>query len=345
MSYSTTRPRILIYGTGQYGSLMTRLAVEKNVPIVGAVNRAGSKIGQDLGQVAGLGYDLGIIVQDCETADYAAMQADIAVETTSDYLVDTFPGYERLLRAGINVITLACESTYVEGADPALAKQIDSLAKANNVTFTGSSLWEMSRVWSGIIATAPCTEIQSLHHKSVTNVITGGAHQIDYCNVGVSPEEFDRRMRAGRCISGKFYALNVQHVLRHIGYNVTSIEEYSEPVMIDSPIDCPPLGRVIMPGECFGTRIVSTIKTAEDVTATMHVELRLLEEGEKEYTSWDVAGMPGCTITVDRRDSLYASPATLFNRIPDVVAAEPGLKLFTELGLLRHTALMSNSGA
>jgi 2,4-diaminopentanoate dehydrogenase len=345
MSAEASKPRIMIYGVGQYGGLVAKLALKKGFPIVGAVNRAGKKVGQDLGRVIGLERDLGVVIEDCTAANYAAMRADIGIETTSDYLVDTFPGYERLLSAGINVLTLACESTYVEGANPELAARIDALAKANKVTFTASSLWEMSRVWSGIIATSPCTDIFSLRHTSATNVITGGPHQIDYCNVGVSPEEFARRMSIGRCISGKFYALNVQHVLRHIGYHVTGVEEYSEPVLFDKPIDCPPLGRVIQPGECFGTRIVSTIKTREDMTATMHVELRLFYEGEIEYTRWDVDGLPGCTITVDRRDSLYASPATLFNRIPDVVAAEPGLKLFTELGLLRHTALMPNIGA
>lgn len=63
------------------------------------------------------------------------MQADIAMETTSDYLVDTFPGYERLLRAGTNVITLACESTYAAAANPEVGSLLDALAKANNVTF------------------------------------------------------------------------------------------------------------------------------------------------------------------------------------------------------------------
>lgn len=342
MSKPESQPRIVIYGVGTNGSIVAKIALKKGFPIVGAVNRPGSKVGQDLGRVIGLDRDLGIVVENCETADYAAMKADIAVETTSDRLVDTFAGYERMLSAGINVISLACEATYAEAANPEIAAQIDALAKANNVTFTGSSLWEMSRVWAGIIATAPCTDIDGLHHKSVTDVGAGGAHMTDYCNVGTSQEEFVRRMEAGRCISGKFYALNVMHVLRAIGYHVTTVEERSEPVLFDTPVECRSLGRTIPPGECAGTRIVSTIHTEEGMTATLHTELRLLRDGDKEYTQWVVDGQPSCTITVDRRDSVYASPASLFNRIPDVIAAEPGIKLFTELGLLRHTALIPN---
>jgi len=64
-------PRVMIYGVGYYASEAVRILVERGWPIVGAVNRAGPKIGQDLGRLAGLEHDLGIIVQDCETADYA----------------------------------------------------------------------------------------------------------------------------------------------------------------------------------------------------------------------------------------------------------------------------------
>ena len=58
-----TPPRIAIYGVGQYGSLITRMATAKGWPVVAAFNRAGPKVGQDLGRVAGLGRDLGVIIQ------------------------------------------------------------------------------------------------------------------------------------------------------------------------------------------------------------------------------------------------------------------------------------------
>jgi hypothetical protein len=46
---NTRKPRIAIYGVGQYGSLAARFAVQKGWPIVAAFNRAGSKVGQDWG--------------------------------------------------------------------------------------------------------------------------------------------------------------------------------------------------------------------------------------------------------------------------------------------------------
>ena len=40
---------------------------------------------------------------------------------------------------------------------------------------------------------------------------------------------------------------------------------------------------------------------------------------------WKVLGKPRMEITVKREDSGVASASSLFNRIPDVLAAEPGI--------------------
>ncbi|MGV6806389.1 MAG: hypothetical protein ACWA5K_00610 [bacterium] len=337
------KPKILIHGVGQYGKLITQIAVRKGFSVVAAVNRAGSKVGQDLGRVAGLDRDLGVIVEDIETADYAAMQADIAIDVTLDKLEPMYPAYERLLSAGINVISLASEATYAAASNPELAAKIDAVAKANGVTFTGSSIWEMSRVWLGILAASPCTDITSMEHRSVTDAGPHPDYVCDYCNVGITQEEFAERMRQGKSIGG-YYPLNVMHVLKHLGYEVTDVNERNEPVLFDVPVFCPSYDRMVEPGECAGTRIIAEIQTREGLIATMISEHRLLLDGEKEFTQWTVDGMPGCTITLDRRDSVYATASTLFNRAPDVVAAEPGIKLFSELGPLKHTALIPNIG-
>ena len=48
------RPRIAIYGMGQFGKMIARFAVQKGWSIVAAFNRAGPKVGEDIGRIAGL---------------------------------------------------------------------------------------------------------------------------------------------------------------------------------------------------------------------------------------------------------------------------------------------------
>lgn len=223
--------------------------------------------------------------------------------------------------------------------NPELAGRIDALAKRNGVTFTGTSVWDMTRVWAGILVASPCTEIRGLRMTSVTNVGFAGLHALKYVGVGQTQEEFAAHMKAGLGPLGGFCSLPAQQVLQYLGYHVSGVDEYNEPVLFDEPSDCPPLERVLEPGICVGSRIVSKVTTEEGVTADTHVELRLTREGEREHTEWAVEGRPPCTISIDRRDSVHHTAAALFNRIPDVIAAPPGIQLVSQLGVMKPTAL------
>ena len=141
------KPRIVIYGTGRYGCDCVRMAQAKGWPVVAAFNRAGSKVGQDIGRLAGLDKDLGVIVENADIADYQSIEADIAIVTTSDRLSHNIEGYERLLTAGLNVLSHGTESYFPSAADPILAAKIQRWAEDANVTFTASGIWDMSRIW------------------------------------------------------------------------------------------------------------------------------------------------------------------------------------------------------
>ncbi len=335
---SQGRPPLVIYGVGQYGKRLARIAAGKGWPIAGAVNRAGEKVGQDLGRVAGLDTDLGVLIEDCETADYAAMGGKVGAVTLTDYLDVNFPAYERLMNAGMNVICLGTQSSFPQAANPKLAAEIEALAQSNNVSFAATSVWDMTRIWSGILVAAPCTEITGLRLTSVTNVGFAGLHALRYVGVGQTQEEFAAHMKDGLGPLGGNYSLVVQQVLLHLGYHVKDVAEYNEPVLFEEPIECPPLERTLQPGTCVGTRIVSQITTEEGLTADMHVELRLTREGEREHTGRAVTGRPPCTIRIDRRDSVHHSAAAIFNRIPDVVTAPAGIQLVSQLGVMRPSA-------
>lgn len=338
----STKPRILIYGVGQYGKTVAKIALKKGWPIVGAVNRAGDKIGQDLGRILALDTEIGITIEDCEIADYLGMKADVGIVAISDYLKDTFPAYKHLLNAGINVICHGAQASFPQGVNPEISEEIDVLAKKNKVTLTGTSLWDMTRVGAGLLVTGPCTDINALSHKSITDVSQGGLHAMDFCGVGLTENEFAKRMNGEESPLSGFHTGNVLHVLYQLGYKVSQIKERNEAIFFKESIYCKALDRTLDPSTTVGTQIVSEIHTEEGIIATLHTELRLLLPNEKEYVEWSVDGMPNCSIRVDRRNSVYHSASTLFNRIPDVVSAMPGLRLCSDLGPMQHTALIPN---
>ncbi|MGD9920693.1 MAG: hypothetical protein AB7V13_04485, partial [Pseudorhodoplanes sp.] len=55
--------RAVVYGVGKVGLVATSQMVEKGIQIVAAFNRPGNKIGKDIGEIAGLGRKLGVLVE------------------------------------------------------------------------------------------------------------------------------------------------------------------------------------------------------------------------------------------------------------------------------------------
>jgi 4-hydroxy-tetrahydrodipicolinate reductase len=340
MGKSPLKPRLVLYGTGQFGQRIARLAVEKNWPIVAAYNRAGPKVGQDLGRLAGLGRDLGVIVQDCETASYD-VEADIALVTATNSLRQNMPAYKRLIGAGLNILCLAGQAYYPYGNEPELAAEIDAMAKKANVTFTGSGIWDTSRIWSGILVAGACTEIKSLAHRSITDISRQivSQEQARELAVGIPAKEFYEKGYGDALIS-LLYKTIPEHVLAAIGYTDIKSTVRLEPVVFDEPVSLALFDKPIPPGDCVGTRIVCESVAREGVKATAEIELRLFKPGEVEHMVWTVDGMPKTQIRTERNDSAHASAASLFNRIPDVIAAQPGIVLVSQMGPLKHTALV-----
>lgn len=339
MNDLTRKPRLVIYGTGQFGLHIVRFAAQKGWPIVAAFNRAGAKVGQDLGRLAGLGRDLGVIVQDCDTASYDNLDADIGVVVTTSRLSLNLPAYRRLMNAGLNVICHGAESYYPYGNDPASAAEIDALAKRNNVTFTGGGIWDMSRIWAGILVAGPCTEIRALYHSSITDVLRQAAtrEQALQVGLGLSVAAFMEKGLHKTPIAS--YKTIPEHVLAALGYTVTQNRSSVEPVVFDTTIDCALMGGVIPAGDCVGIRINTEVETEQGVTAKSVIEIRLFKEGEVEHMFWSVDGKPASRIRTERDDTAHATASCLFNRIPDVIAAPPGIVLVSQLGPMKHTAL------
>jgi len=339
--HNPIKPRLAIYGVGQFGRHIAKIAAQKGWPIVAAYNRAGEKVGKDLGRLAGLDRDMGVIVQDCDTANYDTLQADVALITATNSLEENFPAYKRFLNAGVNVLCLGGQSYFPYGNNPALAAEIDSMAKRNNVTFTGSGIWDMSRIWAGILVTGPCTEIKSLFHRSITDVsrqILTKAQAYELA-VGISEKDFWDKGYANNLIA-LLYKTIPEHVLTATGYTIAETDVRLEPVTFDIPTTLPFFEEPIPPGHCVGTRIVCSTTTHQGVTARAEIELRLFKPGEVEHMFWQVEGRPSINVRTERSDSAHFSAASLFNRIPDVIAAPPGIVVVSQMGPMKHTALI-----
>lgn len=330
-------PRIVIYGVGQYGAMIARLAADRGWPIVAAFNRAGPKVGQDLGRAAGLGRDLGVVVQDCETGDYRGLDADVGVVTHRDLLSANMDAYRRLMNAGLNIACHGVQSYLPQSNDPAAAAEIEALAQGNGVTFTGCGIWDMSRIWSGILTAGPCTDLKSIHISSLTDP-QGQANSLQqikqYC-ISDTVETFYAKGidRNAAALAKKTIP---EMVLRALGYTIIESTATIEPIVYDTPVATRyvPEG-YFEAGLCMGVRFHCRTTTQEGVVGTGLIEQRMFLPGDVEHMYWEVEGVPRTRTRVERLDSADATAGNLFNRIPDVIAARPGIVPVYEMGPLK----------
>lgn len=343
-SIKSENPRLVLYGIGQYGQMMVRFAEKKGWKIVAAYNRAGSKVGQDIGQLAGLDKDYGITVQDCDAADYSSIDADIGIVTMYDNLNDNFPAYERLINAGLNVICHGSGSYFPQMSDPETADKIDKLAKKNNVTFMGGGVWDMSRVWSVMLAAGVCDEVKSLHNTSVTNLESFGEAITLGAGVGMTPEEFEEKVNdpSKNQYGNVFYKMIPTLALTALGFTVKNCSYRQEPVILDRPFYCKLLDRELREGSCAGLSAIVEATSEEGVSATARADSRVLfREGETEHILWEIEGnMISPKIRIERDNGHYMQGLSIFNRVIDVIAAPPGLQLISDMpGPMKHLTI------
>src|SRR5437762_1059035 len=82
------RIKAVVYGVGSMGSVATRMMLEKGVDIVGALARSPEKVGHDLGEVAGLGFETGVTVED--DPDRVLSSPEVAKDQRVDTSVEDF---------------------------------------------------------------------------------------------------------------------------------------------------------------------------------------------------------------------------------------------------------------
>lgn len=341
---SSSKPRVIILGCGNVGQRQVQFCARKGWPIVAAYNRAGDKVGQDLGRLSGLGKDIGVLVEDFEKIELSPGMADIAVIATtgSDFLKAIFPACERFLRAGINVVCHGSQAHNPLHDDPETAKQIDSLARENNVTFAGATIWDNTRVWSGILAASNSVEIESIVHRATGEPGRQNPLYEAGIGIGLTPEEFSARYAdTPNPLQTHLHGPPVM-VLQNLGCRISSIEKQSAPIVLQSSMYSPHTDKEYPAGVVGGVQINVRVETEEGITALAEVEYRLFEEGETELMTWKVNGLPRMEISITRDDAANLSAASLFNRIPDVISAPAGIAEFfkNEPGLMRSTALV-----
>jgi 4-hydroxy-tetrahydrodipicolinate reductase len=300
-------------------------------------------VGHDLGEVAGLGYELGVAVNEDPEAVMSQAAADVAIVAVSSYLETMFDHFRMCIEHGANVVTIEEESFFPWCTAPALARRLDALAKRHGVTIMGSGAQDL--YWM----TLPCAlmgaaqRVDSVHGRTTWNVDDYGPEVAQHVQAGSTLEEFESHVEREGWPS--FVVRNtVDALVADAGLTAAQVQTSVQPVVASAATRSRTLRREIVPGRLLGVTDTATIITREGPSFTFEQTGCVYGPGQSDMNEWVVRGDPAeLKLRNDDVPTRVATCTQVINRIPDVINAPPGFATVAQLPRLRYRHLPLDS--
>ncbi|RME10974.1 MAG: hypothetical protein D6816_02690 [Bacteroidetes bacterium] len=318
-----------LFGVGNMGKLTAAYMLEKGVNIVSAFNRT-SHVGEDLGIASGLGH-LNVTIESIDGATLD-QDLDVAVITAVSDMKALFPLAERCLLKGINVITISEEAFFPAPSEPELTDRLDCAAKANNATLVSTGVQDI--FWLSIPAnlTGACHVANSIVGTSKVNLDVYGPAVVSQFPIGLTPDQFNSAARNDDAPQPlPIFGIALEALVAKLGFTVIKRTLRYEPLFDSVAIRSDSLDRLIDPGLTTGLSEISEITTKEGIDCRVEFIQKIFGAGESEEISWRVGGIPDLQVKFDNFMGAEITCATLVNRIPDVINAEPGFSTVSDL--------------
>ena len=335
------------YGVGKMSIYTMRYMLEKGVEIVGAIDVNPQVIGKDIGEILGR-EKLGVVVTDVKDARIMLenTKPDVCMVTTRSLFSEVEEAFMLCAELGINAISTCEEAFYPENSNPVLTKKIDELAKKNNCTITGTGYQDI--YWGQLISSiaGSTQKITKIKGSSSYNVEDYGIALAEAHGSGLTLEEFDKQVASVDRISDEerqkminngdylpSYMWNVNGWLcSKLGLTVVSQTQKCVPQTYKEDIYSSTLDMTVKAGDATGMSAVVTTETKEGITIESECVGKVYGPDEFDKNVWTVEGEPTTTITVERPATVELTCATVVNRIPDVINAEPGYVTTDRIG-------------
>ena len=313
--------------------------LEKGAEIVGAVDVNPAVIGKDIGEIMGT-EKMGVVVTAADKAEEMMRDTkpDIAIVETMSLLNDLREPLLLCAKLGVNAITTCEEAFFPWNSNPTLTEEIDTLAKKNNCTITGSGYQDI--YWGQLISSiaGSTQKITKIKGSSSYNVEDYGIALAKAHGAGLTLDAFDKEVASVDRISdeerqtlinkGEYlpsYMWNVNGWLcSKLGLHVTSQTQKTVPQTYKEDIYSETLGVTVKAGDATGMSAVVTTQTEEGVTIESECIGKVYSKEDYDKNEWTVEGEPETTLVIARPSTVELTCASIVNRIPDVLNSKPG---------------------
>lgn len=323
--------RVIQYGLGAMGLGMVSMMLEKeDLEVVAAISASGRNVGLDLGEVLGLDRKVGLTISGQAEEVFKSVEADVVMHATCSTLDVVLEQVAPALKTGKNVITIAEEAVYPVQNNIEIAKQLDELAKANNVSIVGTGINPGFMFdFLPISITGVMRNVSKVRTRRVVNFAKYGLSVWEHIGVGKDLADFEKGVKDGNIVLHVGLHETVALTAKGLNWELTNYNETKEPLISKSKRKTE-FGE-ILPGQTCGFRQVGTGWRNDDIVVVQEIvgiiNPNKDEDGLEVGTEIWVEGFPSSYISIGDDIAEQGGVGTFahaVNTIPQIIESKPG---------------------
>lgn len=331
--------KVVQVGCGKMSVYTMRYVIERGGELVGAYDVFDGVIGKDVGELIG-SAPIGVKVENIKDLDASLkkVQPDIAVITTKSLIASIKPELEVLAKNHVNAVSICEELFYGWDSNPKVAEELDRIAKENGVTITGSGYQDVSWGSMPLALAATSASIKKIHGISSYDLEDYGLETASQHGAGLTMAEFNEKIlkvntvtdeafrelaAKGEFLPGYMWPVN-GWIASALGLHVTKRYQTGEATTHDKDLYSNTLGRTIPAGDATGLKTITTFETEEGIDIVTECIGAVFAENEFDVNDWRIEGEPDMRFVMERPATVEMTCACAVNRLPDIIAAEPG---------------------
>ncbi len=331
--------KVLIWGFGAMGKGITEMLLgKKGVEIVGVCDLNPKLIGRSFKESLEITtVDKDIIISDDIDDIINNNVIDIAIIATDSYTRNSYPKIEKIVKAGINVISTAEEMAYPYANEPKLAENMSLLAKKHNVTILGTGINPGFVMDYLVIAlTGVMENVQKIQVSRVNSLSPFGPTVMDEQGVGITVEQYNERVKNNDLAGHVGFKESVFMIADALGIKLDSFDQQMKPI-ISSVYRKSKYGEV-KEGNLAGIDMTAQGFIDNDVFIDMQHPQQIEPELEGTNTGDYIKlyGKPEVNMSIQPEiDGGIGTISMCVNMIPHVINSKPGLKTMIDLPVPR----------